>query len=61
MASALRKGTREQKEAELANVVAWLVTRANINNVDLTKALEAKYAKGCPGSAHLASTRNPRA
>ncbi len=49
LASALRDGTHEQKEAEFADVVAWLVTLANINDVNLTKALQAKYGTGCPG------------
>lgn len=49
LASALRDGTHEQKEGEFADVVAWLVTLANINDVNLTKALQAKYGAGCPG------------
>ncbi len=49
LASVLRKGTQAQKEAEFADVVAWLVTLANINDVNLTKALQAKYGTGCPG------------
>ncbi len=53
LAAALRDGSHEQKEAEFADVVAWLVTLANINDVDLTKALEAKYGNGCPGCGRL--------
>ncbi len=53
LATALREGTHEQKEAEFADVVAWLVTLANINDVNLTKALEAKYGSGCPGCGRL--------
>lgn len=49
LAAALAEGTAEEKAAEFADVVAWLVTLANINDVDLTAALEAKYGKGCPG------------
>ncbi len=60
LAAALREGTQEQKEAEFADVVAWLVTLANINDVDLTKALEAKYGKGCPGCGHLVCTCNAK-
>lgn len=33
-----------------------LITLGNINDVDLTEALEAKYGKGCLGSAHLVCT-----
>jgi NTP pyrophosphatase (non-canonical NTP hydrolase) len=56
LAAALREGTHEQKEAEFADVVAWLVTLANINDVNLTKALEAKYGSGCPGCGRLVCT-----
>jgi len=49
LASALREGTPEQKRSEFADVLAWLVTLANINDIDLTQALEEKYGQGCPG------------
>ncbi len=49
LASALREGSQTQKEEEFADVLAWLVTLANVNDVDLTKALERKYGDGCPG------------
>lgn len=49
LASALREGTHEEKCQEFADVLAWLITLANINDVDLTQALEAKYGRGCPG------------
>ncbi len=53
LASALREGTHEQQAGEFADVIAWLVTLANVNKVDLTKALEAKYGSGCPGCGHM--------
>ncbi len=53
LAAALREGTQEQKCSEFADVVAWLVTLANINKVNLTDALEEKYGKGCPGCGML--------
>ena len=56
LATALREGTEEQKATEFADVVAWIVTLANINDVDLTQALEAKYGKGCPGCGQLTCT-----
>ena len=56
LATALREGSQEEKEAEFADVVAWLVTIANINDVNLTRALEAKYGTGCPGCGHLVCT-----
>lgn len=49
LAAALREGTPEEKAAEFADVFAWLVTLANINDVNLTEALTAKYGSGCPG------------
>jgi NTP pyrophosphatase (non-canonical NTP hydrolase) len=60
LAAALRDGSHEQKEAEFADVVAWLVTLANINDVDLTKALEAKYGTGCPGCGRLVCACNSK-
>ena len=53
LAGALREGTHAQKCSEFADVVAWLVTLANINDVNLTQALEEKYGKGCPGCGRL--------
>jgi NTP pyrophosphatase (non-canonical NTP hydrolase) len=35
--------------AEFADVLAWLVTLANIAGVDLAAAVESKYGGGCPG------------
>ncbi len=52
LAGALREGTPEEKEAEFADVLAWLVTMANVEGVDLTRAIE-KYAKGCPGCGKM--------
>ena len=56
LAAALREGTHEELSAEFADVMAWLVTLANINEVDLTKALEKKYGSGCPGCGLLVCT-----
>ena len=53
LASALAEGTHGQKEGEFADVFAWLVTLANINDVNLTKALRDKYGTGCPGCGRL--------
>lgn len=56
LATALREGTPAEKEAEFADVIAWLVTLANINDVELTKALTAKYGSGCPGCGQWVCT-----
>ena len=49
LAAALREGTREEIASEFADVIAWLVTLANVNEIDLTRALQDKYGQGCPG------------
>jgi NTP pyrophosphatase (non-canonical NTP hydrolase) len=49
LASALRNGTQEEREAEFADVLAWLATIANVVGVDWTKAVMDKYGAGCPG------------
>jgi NTP pyrophosphatase (non-canonical NTP hydrolase) len=49
LSAALRNGTQEQRALEFADVLAWLVTLANIDEIDLEQALHAKYGQGCPG------------
>ena len=49
LATALRSGTPAQREEEFADVLAWLATLANIEEIDLEKAVVAKYGDGCPG------------
>ena len=49
LATALRSGSAEEKAQEFADVLAWLVTLANIADVDLAGAVAAKYGAGCPG------------
>lgn len=49
LAGALRNGTLPEKEAEFADVLAWLATIANVAGVDLTRAVRDKYGAGCPG------------
>ena len=39
-------GDQANLEGEFADVLAWLTTLANINGVDLTRAVEAKYIDG---------------
>lgn len=40
-------------KTEFADVIAWLVTIANVVDVDLSDALADKYGKGCPGCGNL--------
>ena len=43
LARALARNDRANLEEEFADVVAWLCTLANINDVDLASAIRAKY------------------
>jgi NTP pyrophosphatase (non-canonical NTP hydrolase) len=45
LATALAGTDHDNKEEEFADVLAWMCTLANINNVDLAKAVE-KYTLG---------------
>jgi NTP pyrophosphatase (non-canonical NTP hydrolase) len=49
LASAIGEGQAQDKAEEFADVLAWVATLANVEGIDLTEALEAKYGKGCPG------------
>jgi NTP pyrophosphatase (non-canonical NTP hydrolase) len=53
LASALRHGTPEELAAEFADVLAWLVTIANVAHVDLERAVMDKYGRGCPGCGQM--------
>lgn len=48
LATALAGDDQLNKEEEIGDVFAWLCTLANINDVDLNKAVE-KYRQGRPG------------
>ena len=48
LASALRTGSHDELALEFADVFAWLVTLANIAEVDLDAAIKRKYGGGCP-------------
>jgi NTP pyrophosphatase (non-canonical NTP hydrolase) len=43
LATALNGTDRANLEEEFADVIAWLCTLANINDVDLAKAITQKY------------------
>ncbi len=49
LASAIRSGTKDELRGEFADVLAWLSTIANVLDIDLTEAVQAKYGTGCPG------------
>ncbi len=56
LAGAVREGTPQQKATEFADVLAWLVTLANVEGVDLETACVAKYGTGCPGCGKMICT-----
>ena len=49
LATALRSGSDEELALEMADVLAWLATLANLRGVDLTAAVLRKYGDSCPG------------
>ena len=53
LAAALREGSDEELAAEFADVLARLVTIANVKGVDLQRAIELKYGRGCPGCGKM--------
>ena len=59
LAAAIREGTFDEKEAEFADVLAWLATLANVEGVDLEKAMK-KYTNGCPGCGEMVCQCNEK-
>jgi len=49
LASALAGDDDRNKEEEFADVFAWLCTLANINDVDLARAIEKYTVRGVEG------------
>ncbi len=49
LASALAGANQRNKEEEFADVLAWLCTLANINGVDLARAIEKYTVRGVEG------------
>jgi len=52
LATALNGDDRANLEEEFADVLAWLCTLANINDVDLAQAVTAKYLSGGGPGGH---------
>ena len=50
----------ENIKEEFADVLAWLATLANVVDVDLTEAIQAKYGTGCPGCGKMVCTCNEK-
>lgn len=53
LATALRTGPKDELAAEFADCLAWLVTIANVADIDLAAAITKKYGGGCPGCGGL--------
>lgn len=49
LSSALAGDNQRQKEEEFADVLAWLCTLANINDVDIEAAIEKYTVRGVNG------------
>lgn len=60
LAAAIAKGSREDKREEFADVLAWLFTLANVENIDLTEAVRSKYGDGCPGCGKMVCNCNDK-
>lgn len=52
LASAIAKGDRSNLTGEFADVLAWLVTLANVEGIDLEQAIR-KFTAGCPGCGEM--------
>ncbi len=59
LAAAIREEPKENQQKEFADVLAWLVTLANVQGIDLTRAME-KYATGCPGCGEMVCVCNEK-
>jgi len=52
LASAIARDDKQNKVEEFADVLAWLVTLANVEGVDLEQAIR-KFTEGCPGCGEM--------
>ncbi|HEY0009894.1 MAG TPA: MazG nucleotide pyrophosphohydrolase domain-containing protein [Tepidisphaeraceae bacterium] len=52
LATALNGEDRENLEEEFADVLAWLCTLANINDIDLASVVTQKYLSERPPQGH---------
>jgi NTP pyrophosphatase (non-canonical NTP hydrolase) len=59
LATAVRAGDQEELAAEMADVLAWMASLANIRQIDLDAAVRHKYGHGCPGCARVPCACDP--
>ena len=55
LAEAIRHGTPDEVEHEVGDVLAWLVSIANIAGIDVQEAAR-RFAKSCPYCHHIPCT-----
>ena len=53
LAAAIREGSLDDKRGEFADVLAWLVTLANVEGICLSEVMAQKYGAGCPGCGEM--------
>ncbi len=53
---AIRGSNPSSLKEELADVLAWLLSVADLLNVDLEEAFRARYGKGCPKCGNIPCT-----
>lgn len=59
LATALRSGSDDELALEMADVLAWLATLANIRGIDLDAAVRRKYPNACPGCRAIPCVCDP--
>src|SRR5271166_4215138 len=59
LATAVRAGDQDELAAEMADVLAWLATLANIRGINLEEAVLKKYGQGCPGCEKIPCVCDP--
>jgi len=57
LARSIARKERDNLPTEFADVLAWLVTLANVEGIDVQKAVLEKYVReGCPGCGQQVCT-----
>jgi NTP pyrophosphatase (non-canonical NTP hydrolase) len=59
LARALRTGDRANLEHEFGDVLAWLISLANVEGIELSETIQ-RYASGCPRCGSQPCSCEPR-
>ena len=51
LSRAIRREGHDQRVVEFTDVLAWLVSLADLTGVDLAAAIQQRYGEGCPKCA----------